>query len=71
MVGVKYASQLTDIDSERSLRRRLEEVVHYGLVILPYEELFSLAIKEASPKAWLMPELLNYLIGRLRHYVGS
>lgn len=71
MVGMKDVSEFAGIDWERSLRGRLDEVVHYGLTILPYEELFHLAIKETSPQAWLMPELPRYLIGRLRPYLDS
>jgi hypothetical protein len=65
MVSVSNASQFADVDWERSLQGRLEDVVHYGLAILPYDELCSLAIEKASPKAWAMRELQRYLSGLL------
>lgn len=71
VVGECDAWEFADIDWERSLRGRLEEVVHYGLTILPYEEIFCLATKKASSKAWPMLELPRYLIGRLSHRLDS
>lgn len=65
MVGVSNASQFADVDWECSLQGRLEDVVHYGLAVLPYEELCSLAIEKASPKAWAMRELQRHLRGLL------
>ncbi|KAJ5052506.1 hypothetical protein J3E72DRAFT_379981 [Bipolaris maydis] len=70
-VFISDGSKFAGIDWERSLRGRLEEVVHYGLTILPYEEIFCLATKEASSKPWPAPELQRYLIGQLRHHVDS
>jgi hypothetical protein len=61
------SSQFADVDWERSLQGRLEDVVHYGLTILPHEELYSLAIDKASSKAWPMRELQRYLSNRLRY----
>ena len=66
MVGMSNAWQFADIEWKRSLQCRLEDVVYYGLTILPYEELCSLAIEEAFPRAWPMRELQRYLRNSLR-----
>jgi len=63
--------QFADVDWERSLQGRLEDVVHYGLAILPYEELCSLAIEKASPGAWPMRELQKYLSVSLKRDLCS
>jgi hypothetical protein len=61
MVGVSDVWQFTDVDWERSLQRRLEDVHHYGLAIVPYAEIISLAIEKALPRKWPMRELQRYL----------
>lgn len=71
MVGVSDVWQFTDVDWERSLQGRLEDVVHYGLAFLPYEELCSLAIEKAFPRAWPMRELQRYLSVSLRRDLCS
>ncbi|KAH8621673.1 hypothetical protein IG631_23550 [Alternaria alternata] len=71
MVGVNDAWQFADVDWERSLQGRPEDVVHYGLAILPYEELCSLAIEKASPRAWPMRELQRHLSVSLRRDLYS
>ena len=70
MADVSYATQFADIDWERSLEGRLEDVVHYGLTIMPYEELFSLAMKVSSSNTWPMWELPRYLSGRLSRHLN-
>ncbi|KAF2846984.1 hypothetical protein T440DRAFT_215033 [Plenodomus tracheiphilus IPT5] len=71
IVGPHDAWQFADVDWERSLQGRLEDVVHYGLAILPYEELCSLAIEKACPRAWPMRELQRYLSVSLRRDLYS
>jgi hypothetical protein len=71
MAGGSDASQFADVDWERSLQGRLEDVVHYGLAILPYEELSCLAMEKAIPQAWVMCELQRYLNGSLRRDLNT
>jgi hypothetical protein len=65
IVGEGDVSQFADVDWERSLQGRLEDLVHYGSTFLPYEELYSLVIQKASPEAWPTHELPRYLSNRL------
>ncbi|OWY49404.1 hypothetical protein AALT_g11072 [Alternaria alternata] len=67
MVSVGDVSHFADVDWERSLRGRLEDVVHYGLTFLPHEELYSLAVHKPSPKAWPIGDLPGHLSNRLKH----
>jgi len=76
MIGAGDSSQFDDVDWERSLQGRLEDVVHYGLTFLPYEELYSLTISKALPEAWPIHQMPKYLSDRLVHdlilnYPGS
>jgi len=71
MVSVSDLSYFADVDWERSLRGRLEDVVHYGLTFLPHEELYSLAIDKPFPKAWPIRDLPEYLSNRLKHDLVS
>jgi hypothetical protein len=71
IIGVSDAGQFADVDWERSLQGRLEDVVHYGLAILPYEEMCSLAIEKAFPEAWPMRELQKYLSVSLKRDLCS
>ncbi|EDU49139.1 hypothetical protein PtrSN002B_011234 [Pyrenophora tritici-repentis] len=61
MVGVRDSFLFTDVEWKRSLGRRIEDAHHYGLAIVPYEELYSLATEKAYPRAWPYHELQRYL----------
>lgn len=66
VVGVKDALRVADAEWKRILQCRLEDVHHYGLAIMPYEEITTLVVDKAFPRAWPKGELQRYLTNLLR-----
>jgi hypothetical protein len=61
VVDVMDVSNFAKVQWKHILLRPFEDVVHYGLAIVPYEELHSLAFEKAIPQAWSLQELQGYL----------
>lgn len=54
-------SNFAEVQWKAILLRPFEDVVYYGLAIVPYEELYSLAFEKAIPQAWSFQGLHRYL----------
>jgi hypothetical protein len=60
-----------EVQWEHILLRRFEDVVYYGLAIVPYEELHSLANEKAIPQAWSLQGLQKYLRDSLNNFLPN
>jgi hypothetical protein len=71
VVDVMDVSNFDEVQWEHILRRRFEDVVYYGLAIVPYEELHSLAFEKAIPQAWSLQGLREYLRDLLKSFLPN
>jgi hypothetical protein len=68
VANVMDVFNLAEVQWEHILLRRFEDVVYYGLAIVPYEELHSLAFEKAIPQAWSLQRLQECLRDSLNSF---